>query len=142
MKALLTRITVSTLAAAATVCFAVYVIRDPWNIRDGLFIADLVDAYPYFLLTPTLALAALYSGWHYRRIRRWMIGLLVVFGMLKESRDFVWQMDHLLIPIAYQRNRVALLASTTSLFISLLLLAVSSCRRTRGLRKPDGRADS
>lgn len=142
MKALLTLITASTLASAATFCFAIYVIKDPWNIRDGLFIADLVEAYPYFLLTPTLALAALYCGWQYRRIRRWMIGLLIVFGVLQESRDFVWQMNRLLFPIACERNRVALVASSTSLFISLLLLAVPSRRRIREFQKPDNRADS
>lgn len=57
-------------------------------MRDGDFFGALVDAYPYFLLTPLFSVAAIYAGTSRPYLRAWAGVVIVLFLLLPDTRFF------------------------------------------------------
>ena len=61
---------------------------NPFQMRDGFFLGALVDAYPYFLLTPILSAASVYFGRFRPGFQCWGIAVLILFLLLPETHRF------------------------------------------------------
>ncbi len=72
----------------ATVSLFAFYANEPFSMRDGFFFGALVDDYPYFLLTPVLAIAGIYAGWSRPRFRIWAIAILMLYLLLPETYRF------------------------------------------------------
>jgi hypothetical protein len=57
-------------------------------MRDGFFFGALVDAYPYFLATPLLAIAGIYSAKTHPHYRIWAVIVMAIFFALPQTHHF------------------------------------------------------
>jgi len=91
---------------AATVSLLAFIALDPFSMYDGFFFGALVEAYPFFLLTPLFALAGIYAGKHRVRFRLWATAVLVIFLLLPETWKFAGYWLTHLYPVYRQALKI------------------------------------
>lgn len=90
-----------TWLVAAIVSLTLFVLNDPWEVRDGIWFAHLALALPFFVATPLFAYLSLRTHNSHRAVRVTACLILVIYICLPLTWRFADRVINQLIPVLW-----------------------------------------